>query len=608
MPLLTWLNSILLPADLQVGDPGHADYTNYANQSLHEIKTWGNALEASTVTLTGAQTISGIKTFSNGIHVITPTTATMATTKAYVDTGLDGKANASHDHNIANITGLQTTLDNKQDAISTGLANQFYASNKTWQEITISNISGLQTALDAKQSVITAGTTAQYYRGDKTWATLNWSAIDGKPTTFTPSTHTHARADITGLSGGTAGQVLARSGADGLSWITLTGGETPQAVDSVNGKMGAVVLNLSDLGTSVQTIAESYYAYETWHDTLAFGRHIALPTFQTYDGSWSTGTLPTFIFDNKESTKNTVISGGVSACRFTWSNPSNLAYSAIRVFAISYGYSAATRAVNTLIESSSDGSSWTTIFNNTTTSNQGGITEFAEIPGNWGGATYLRITITKTSGTGEVNIVELKGLTRRKGDQGGGAEYSYPFDWDASRKITVEDLKINKASTIGQVWVATSTSGDGAWSNVPTHSHITDDINGLSDALNAKANSSHTHIISNITNLQTVLNGKSDVGHGHTIADVADLQSSLDGKANTSRNVNTGTGLSGGGNLSADRTISLNAASIASLARADIAVRGAINGVDNANIRVEIMTAAEYAAATKNSNTLYFVT
>lgn len=43
----------------------------------------------------------------------------------------------------------------------------------------------------------------------------------------------------------------------------------------------------------------------------------------------------------------------------------------------------------------------------------------------------------------------------------------------------------------------------------------------------------------------------------------------------TARNINTGTGLTGGGNLSADRTIALNAASIESLALADTAAQRA---------------------------------
>lgn len=49
-----------------------------------------------------------------------------------------------------------------------------------------------------------------------------------------------------------------------------------------------------------------------------------------------------------------------------------------------------------------------------------------------------------------------------------------------------------------------------------------------------------------------------------------------------SRSINTGTGLTGGGNLSADRTIALNGASIASLAKADTALQPAPNFVSRA--------------------------
>ncbi len=41
----------------------------------------------------------------------------------------------------------------------------------------ISDVTGLQTALDGKEPTISAGTTAQYYRGDKTFQTLNKAAV-----------------------------------------------------------------------------------------------------------------------------------------------------------------------------------------------------------------------------------------------------------------------------------------------------------------------------------------------------------------------------------------------------------------------------------------------
>lgn len=57
------------------------------------------------------------------------------------------------------------------------------------------------------------------------------------------------------------------------------------------------------------------------------------------------------------------------------------------------------------------------------------------------------------------------------------------------------------------------------------------------------------------------------------ISTVSGLQSSLDGKAAASVSISAGTGLTGGGNLTANRSIALDSASIASLALADSAIQ-----------------------------------
>lgn len=55
-------------------------------------------------------------------------------------------------------------------------------------------------------------------------------------------------------------------------------------------------------------------------------------------------------------------------------------------------------------------------------------------------------------------------------------------------------------------------------------------------------------------------------------------QSALNDKADTSRSISAGTGLTGGGDLTANRSLALNAASVASLAKADTAVQLGANG------------------------------
>lgn len=64
------------------------------------------------------------------------------------------------------------------------------------------------------------------------------------------------------------------------------------------------------------------------------------------------------------------------------------------------------------------------------------------------------------------------------------------------------------------------------------------------------------------------------VGGGHPHA----LMSDVNTKANSSVTISAGSGLTGGGNLTANRTLALNSASIASLAKADSAVQS-VNGV-----------------------------
>lgn len=103
-----------------------------------------------------------------------------------------------------------------------------------------------------------------------------------------------------------------------------------------------------------------------------------------------------------------------------------------------------------------------------------------------------------------------------------------------------------------------------------THAHSTSDIAGLSDALAGKADAEHGHTIEDIDGLETALNGKAADDHGHEIADIDGLETALNGKASTSsvsskadasRKVEGGGLASGGGDLSADRTITVSKAS-----------------------------------------------
>ena len=93
-------------------------------------------------------------------------------TKNELQTGLAGKANASHTHTTAQVTGLDTALAGKAPMSHTH---------------TIANVTSLQTALDAKANASHTHTTAQVTGLD--------TALAGKA----PMSHTHTIANVTSL-------------------------------------------------------------------------------------------------------------------------------------------------------------------------------------------------------------------------------------------------------------------------------------------------------------------------------------------------------------------------------------------------------------------------
>lgn len=86
-------------------------YCANQNHTITEFATGGSTGDDN-VKLTGNQTVAGVKTFSESPIVPTPTTATQATNKTYVDSALNDKANTttvnSLDAQNVKITGDQT--------------------------------------------------------------------------------------------------------------------------------------------------------------------------------------------------------------------------------------------------------------------------------------------------------------------------------------------------------------------------------------------------------------------------------------------------------------------------------------------------------------------
>jgi len=217
-----------------------------------------------------------------------------------LQTALDGKAAASHTHAAAQISdstlagrALLTAADAAAQRTSLGLGTAATQSSTAFAAAThghtVSDVTGLQTALDSKAPVASptfTGTPAaptavsgtnttqiattafvqaaigSFGAGDMNKATYDtdndgkvdaaevadevaWSGVTGKPTTFTPSAHSHAISDVTGLQ-------TALDAKAPLASPALTG--TPTAPTAAGGTNSTQIATTAFVQTAITAI------------------------------------------------------------------------------------------------------------------------------------------------------------------------------------------------------------------------------------------------------------------------------------------------------------------------------------------------------------------
>lgn len=92
--------------------------------------------------------------------------------------------------------GLMSSTDKtKLDSVATGANNYIHPSGD-------GNLHVPATSTTNNGRVLKAGSTA----GSLSWGLIDWAEVTGKPSTFTPSAHSHAIADVTGLQGALDGK------------------------------------------------------------------------------------------------------------------------------------------------------------------------------------------------------------------------------------------------------------------------------------------------------------------------------------------------------------------------------------------------------------------
>lgn len=216
---------------------------------------------------------------------------------------------------------------------------------------------------------------------------------------------------------------------------TITGSKTFSSAQNLLFKADA-----NDVISTSYANAVSYspLLWNAWHDHFAFLRSCSIQDVQySTDGSaWSessTDIKPLFI--HKETTKITVLRTSDLAFRFTLYSYGAFHVCGIEWLVLGVNYANPFSAFNLKAEYSADNSAWKTWFDGNVTSDQ--TTHFLRVGGLASGQKYIRFTFTKTMNTttGYVSLNIFSALTRRKGDQGQGREYSYPYQWDATPNV-----------------------------------------------------------------------------------------------------------------------------------------------------------------------------
>lgn len=410
---------------------GSADITHYGTCST------AAATAAKTVTLNGFNLATGAKVAVK---------FTVTNTAANPTLNVNGTGAKSIKYRGAAISTDALAANRIYEFIYDGTDYVFVGDINTDTNTTYGNMTGATTSAAGKAGLVpapTVGAATRYLRSDGTWQI----PPDTTYSDATTSTHglmsTSDKSKLDGIAVG-ATKVVVDSALSSTSTNPVQNKVINTALadkaDITSASYNTLKANASNTSLVVpdeNAIASSPFSRDLWHDHFAFlNSHTIQDSQISTDGTtWTTSTTDLKnLFAQKEYVNTTLLTADIKARRFVlYSN--DFSWSSILWYEFGVAYTDPFSNFNILIETSADNKkTWTTVANATVESHSN--PHFIKgVP--FYGNKYLRFTFTKTTNvtTGIVNLTCIKGLTKRKGDQGRGIEYESPYDWNYNRDI-----------------------------------------------------------------------------------------------------------------------------------------------------------------------------
>ena len=327
------------------------------------------------------------------------------------------------------ITGTRLT-----STIATGTAPLTVASTTVVTNLNADLVDGLHVATSATANTVVArdvngyiyGTFLNSNRVDENSAAASYT-YDAGDGWIRKKTLANARLELV-----TSASVTNAIGTPWTSYLPLAGGTLTGQVNIPN--LNSIMTNGSRTNLVVTNnsaaIAQSPTA-RFWHDLLAFCKN-DVPTYETNNGTtWSSATLNKELFSQKENQSIPILTTNIKGARWTWSQK---AWSYAEWVNLGVTWVATAPLCRMLVESSPDGITWTTVHTSTNNNNEGTVLLLA-IP-RISPDNYLRLSLIWISGGVDVNLSNIKLLTSRPGDQGGGSETAFPYTWDGNQNIS----------------------------------------------------------------------------------------------------------------------------------------------------------------------------